>query len=540
MDVGAAGAHESHPSVLNLMLLVFSAILEVVCTSVPGYVLAKMGLFAPNHQKFLAEVNIRLFTPCLSTSTFPISRLPCSPSPKTALTTNDLPVFSKLASQLSVDKLRALAIIPLIFIIQTFISWLSALLVSRICRLKRRPQNFVTAMAVFGNSNSLPISLVLSLSHTLSGLHWSALPNDTDSDVAGRGILYLLIFQQLGQAVRWSWGYHSLLKPKSEYPEYRDEVTEEGGQTGERYTDNDAADNNAQVNGSGGNSGDTTPGRSALGDDLDQYSPAGHTPVGGSSRGSPADSDDEADGLHKPPNSVQNSNPSADGVAFPHTANPHSSPEHFVGTFKAAWMRNVTKAKSSTRRAGHRLYDSLPTPLQRSVDAVEKAVSWTYAFLYKWMNPPLWAMILAMAVASIPALQKLFFSEGIVNNSATTAVKNLGNVAVPLILVVLGANLAGNTQDVESHDQEEAELGTRLLVGSLVARMLLPPLIMGPILALLIKFVPVSMLADPIFVIVNFLLLGAPSALQLAQICQLNEVYERVMAKVLFHSYVTW
>ena len=57
---------------------------------------------------------------------------------------------------------------------------------------------------MFGNSNSLPISLVLSLAHTISGLHWSNIPGDNDQEVAARGILYLLIFQQLGQLVRWS------------------------------------------------------------------------------------------------------------------------------------------------------------------------------------------------------------------------------------------------------------------------------------------------------------------------------------------------
>lgn len=68
MPVRAAEAHASHPSVPNLMLLVFSAILEVVCISLPGYVLARMGLFSTKSQKFLAELNIMLFTPCLSTS----------------------------------------------------------------------------------------------------------------------------------------------------------------------------------------------------------------------------------------------------------------------------------------------------------------------------------------------------------------------------------------------------------------------------------------------------------------------------------------
>ena len=70
--------------------------------------------------------------------------------------------------------------------------------------------------------------------------------------------------------------------------------------------------------------------------------------------------------------------------------------------------------------------------------------------------------------------------------------------------------------------------------------MLLPTLIMAPVLALFAKYVPVSILDDPIFVIVCFLLTGAPSALQLAQICQINNVYEGVMGRILFQSYVIW
>ena len=60
-------------------------------------------------------------------------------------------------------------------------------------------------------------SLVISLSKTLSGLHWDKIPGDNDDEVAARGILYLLIFQQLGQLLRWSWGYHVLLAPPERY-----------------------------------------------------------------------------------------------------------------------------------------------------------------------------------------------------------------------------------------------------------------------------------------------------------------------------------
>lgn len=79
-----------------------------------------------------------------------------------------------------------------------------------------------------------------------------------------------------------------------------------------------------------------------------------------------------------------------------------------------------------------------------------------------------------------------------------------------------------------------------LLIAALVSRMVLPTILMAPMLALMAKYVPVSIVDDKIFVIVCFLLTGAPTALQLAQICQVNNVYMGVMSKILFQSYVVW
>ena len=58
--------HESHPSLAHLTLLVFEAVLEVVCVSLPGYIVARLGHFDVDKQKFLANLNVMLFTPCLS------------------------------------------------------------------------------------------------------------------------------------------------------------------------------------------------------------------------------------------------------------------------------------------------------------------------------------------------------------------------------------------------------------------------------------------------------------------------------------------
>lgn len=61
-----ANVQSSHPSFFHLVLLVFEAVLEVVCVSLPGYIVARQGLFDAEAQKFVANLNVMLFTPCLS------------------------------------------------------------------------------------------------------------------------------------------------------------------------------------------------------------------------------------------------------------------------------------------------------------------------------------------------------------------------------------------------------------------------------------------------------------------------------------------
>lgn len=60
--------HDSHPPLDHLIVLVFGAVLEVVCVSLPGYIIARLGHFDADKQKFLANLNVMLFTPCLSKS----------------------------------------------------------------------------------------------------------------------------------------------------------------------------------------------------------------------------------------------------------------------------------------------------------------------------------------------------------------------------------------------------------------------------------------------------------------------------------------
>lgn len=405
-------------------------------------------------------------------------------------------------------------------------------------------------MGVFGNSNSLPISLVLSLSQTLKGLHWDKVPGDNDDEVAARGILYLLIFQQLGQLVRWSWGYHVLLAPRDKYPEYQAEIVEEG-----QYRDEPAGTVEEQVliDGLDGDTEDDFEN----GSDSSVYDPAGRTPVIGASRVNLADSAEEVGlpskkKLSQSPTALSGNHPILNGhhndiMSFPsiiadEETDQTAEQKGLLARGKHYIHKKVASAKSSTSESLTKFRQGLPKPLQSMLSGLEIVYKKASNFFWEFMNPPLWAMLIAVLVASVPALQKLFFEEdSFVRNSVTSAIKSNGGVAVPLILVVLGANLARNTMAREDEsDPEEDQMGNKLLIASLLSRMVLPTLIMAPILALVAKYINVSILDDPIFVIVCFLLTGAPSALQLAQICQINQVYEKTMGRILFQSYVIW
>lgn len=160
----------------------------------------------------------------------------------------------------------------------------------------------------------------------------------------------------------------------------------------------------------------------------------------------------------------------------------------------------TTRARTSASHFFTRQFHRLPSTMQKRLSFVFAKIHRFLAGVWEFMNPPLWAMLIALIVASVPALQSLFFEDGsFVKNSVTRAVAQSGGVAVPLILVVLGANLARNTLPADQLAEQTLE-GQKeernLLIASLVSRMLLPTLIMAPILAIVAKFVPVSILDD--------------------------------------------
>ncbi|ODV73055.1 uncharacterized protein CYBJADRAFT_128371 [Cyberlindnera jadinii NRRL Y-1542] len=421
----------------EVAFLTFQAVVEVIIVCLLGFWAAKVGLLNKTAQKQISALNVDLFTPAM--------------------------IFSKLAPSLSLKKLFEIFIIPVFYAVSTGISYLVSRAVSAYLNLDEYESNFVTAMSVFGNSNSLPVSLTLALSYTLPNLEWDNVENDTPEQVASRGILYLLIFQQIGQVLRWSWGYNTLLK---RIPTQPINYTEEN-QIGD-----------AHVTDGYNNKGSTV----TLGDEVADAS--------------------ESSSIKRPGSAVSATTPLL-------ASSPAGSTDALQ--FSATPSSEIASGDAYAGNIFTKIYN-------RFMGA---------------MNPPLWAMLASVIVAVIHPLQHLFFKDnGFVQNTVSKAISELGAVCIPLILVVLGSNLYPSDDILPATPHY-----TRIVVGSLVSRMVIPPLILLPLIAVCVKIFPVSILDDPIFLVVAFILTISPPAIQLSQICQLNELFEMEMAGVLFWGY---
>ena len=307
---------------------------------------------------------------------------------------------------------------------------------------------------------------MISLSQTLRGLHWNKVANDNDNEVAARGILYLLIFQQLGQLLRWSWGYNVLLAPAEKYSEedggtpssrrleqgpgrYRDDPEEEsvrglfGNFYDGEYDCEDEDDEETRV-------GDCSSGSVSSGAKTPTKSLA-HASTQSSRSASPRRQgklDNCPELLPTPANG--NVLPRQNGhiISFP-SVDPDKDVQDargFQGIMqKLRHLFGVALARVDAffGSIGKAVFQSLPKMLQSFLARLYRGISRFMSGLWQFMNPPLWAMLVAIIVASVPSLQHVFFTKGtFIQNSVTRAISQSAGVAVPLILVVLGGNLA--------------------------------------------------------------------------------------------------
>ncbi|KAF9110744.1 hypothetical protein BGX27_005919 [Mortierella sp. AM989] len=123
-----------------------------------------------------------------------------------------------MASTISWSQFKAFWPIPVFYAIFSIVSWLVAKIGSRLLRFSKDEEKFVIASVLFSNTNTLPMALVQSLAFSAAGDHLLRDENDTKEDVAARGISYILFYAIFGNLIRWSYGF-SLLVPKDKEEE---------------------------------------------------------------------------------------------------------------------------------------------------------------------------------------------------------------------------------------------------------------------------------------------------------------------------------
>lgn len=519
-QVEASAGSPTSFNYLHITFLSFQAVIEVVIVCLAGFWAANSGLLNNNATKIISRLNVDLFTPAL--------------------------IFTKLASSLSLRKLLEVIIIPILYAVTTLVSYISATYISSLLGLTEPESNFVTAMAVFGNSNSLPVSLTLALAYTLPGLEWDDIENDNADKIASRGLVYLLIFQQLGQMLRWSWGFNTLLKRQPHDVIYAENCDiEDNPEPNAAFSTQSASSPETErlLQPNSSFDSDTEPRSSSIDSNKSNNLPQAHSY--GSSNGAddedtisdPTDVDSDVGSVDSEPSVMVLSS-----EMLPNTRKDDGEPIRAIRTVSRNARGDLVVQIQDIESKGEQDDGEETHPCTNALEESRNGENSGFEAHFKkfcqgvmnWMNPPLWSMILAIVVASIGPIRYQFYeADGFIQNTLAKAIKELGSVSIPLILVVLGANLAPSSEIPPA-----CKHYSRMIFGSLISRMVLPSIVLLPLIVLCVKYVNISIMDDPIFTITSFLLITSPPAIQLSQICQLNEIYQKEMAGVLFYGYV--
>ncbi|PPQ70792.1 hypothetical protein CVT24_001073 [Panaeolus cyanescens] len=542
----------------ELLLAVFNSILEVFLTCAAGYILAKHGILDKKTQKQINRLNVSLFTPAL--------------------------LFSKVAFFLTPEKLKELWVIPLWFIVVTGTSMVVGHVSGWLLGLRRSQRSFVMASAMFMNSNALPIALMQSLVVSVPDLAWGS--DDNKNAMLGRALTYLTMYSTLGMIVRYSYGVSLLSRADTM-------AVEQVATTSER-----ADERTPLLAGMGPSPMEITNELLRTQASSSTITAYGSTRPGSkhsSASSSPKSTPQLVDSpppIHAPLPAIPASAPrpipqrrrTTFYKSFPNSPNDsrtnlakydsanstdsesesEDSPVNTRGDLEAG--HTAPRTRRTSERHTHK---SFIHHFHRVVRRIQRF----WAALNDFMTVPLWASLLSLVVACIQPLQHaLLYHLQPVNNAITTA----GKCSVPLTLVVLGAyfytppaeqtsepgvairskskrtiwqNLletlhinrqsrSDTPHELRSEDEARPGEGKTVFL-AVSSRMIITPLLLIPLVMLATHYDWHAVFEDPVFVVVNTILLCSPPALTLAQITAAvsGDAFERLISRTIFWSY---
>ncbi|KAK3934048.1 auxin efflux carrier [Diplogelasinospora grovesii] len=170
---------------------------------------------------------------------------------------------------------------------------------------------------------------------------------------------------------------------------------------------------------------------------------------------------------------------------------------------------------------------------------------WWLLFISDFFNAPLLGAIVGVVIGLVPALQRAFFNDtqdgGIFTAWLTASLKNIGNLFVPLPVVIAGVSLFTSMRDARRNHESWVKLPWGTLSYILIVRFILWPVAsIGVIYAFASKtdFLGTD---DPMLWFAMMLMPTGPSAMKLislVQVSQGEEEEEANIAKLLTISYI--
>lgn len=440
-------------------------------------------------------------------------------------------MFSKVAFSLTPQILCQLWTVPVGYLVLSGVSAAVAWGVAKCFRFSKTRRNIAIASATFMNSNTLPIALMQTMTHSLH-LKWKE--DDTPERMLERAFQYLVLCAILGALLRWSVGISLLDSPVPSAPQ--DDARPISGMSASTLC--------SEVN-------VMSQGSNQSKDGLRNETPQSGAPL-----------------KFIPSPSIHLNFPqlAQEPRRTFHQATP--TPHPTTAQYTTYDLGPITPSTSHARL----LLSDLPTHHAVHNEKNARRARFTHAICGTWdslhcktsalknrfslpkkysepildlLNAPLISSLLAIIVACITPLQQRLAKVQPLRDFISMA----ASVAIPLTLVLLGAFFHRPNGDKKHPIDEPKQLPNQLKpsarvvlkdIGLIVlVRQLIVPALLLPILGILCRKVDLVVIKDPIFILSATLIIGAPPAITLAQMTAKAQLdfMDEMISKLLFWSY---
>lgn len=221
----------------------------------------------------------------------------------------------------------------------------------------------------------------------------------------------------------------------------------------------------------------------------------------------------------------------------------HSSTEQtslLAPRFRQSSVVSVSFFPSQPRAVAAIAFDRRPSGVSKKRWLeLHPRTQWWLLFLYDFLNAPLLGAVLGAIIGLVPALHHAFFSDtadgGIFTAWLTASFKNIGQLFVPLPVVIAGVSLYTSMTKVNSSDSPTASTPWLTTIFVLVVRFVLWPVMSIPVIYTLATKTNI-LGTDPMLWFAMMLMPTGPPAMKLitmVEVSDANEEDEHKIAKLL-------